>query len=169
MTYWHIRDTVVWLTFHLLKFSNFLTQIDKLKRCWINTTLLPITINTLPLMVFVCIMLMKTLLLTSPCCCFTVGLICKWDFTHESKDSIYTKRVLYYYLHSWIGWREQIIFLVGLGYRVIVPSLRGFGETVSIHSKIYWYVMCFHAIYRMRLQIRQNMVLAPYLKTWLLF
>ncbi|XP_037030773.1 bifunctional epoxide hydrolase 2-like [Bradysia coprophila] len=29
----------------------------------------------------------------------------------------------------WIGWREQIQFLVELGYRVIVPSLRGFGET----------------------------------------
>ncbi|KAI7871520.1 Alpha/Beta hydrolase protein [Spinellus fusiger] len=29
----------------------------------------------------------------------------------------------------WIGWREQIPFLVNLGYRVIVPSLRGFGET----------------------------------------
>ncbi|RCH79176.1 hypothetical protein CU098_005202 [Rhizopus stolonifer] len=29
----------------------------------------------------------------------------------------------------WIGWREQIHFLVQLGYRVIVPTLRGFGET----------------------------------------
>ncbi|KAI9269890.1 Alpha/Beta hydrolase protein [Sporodiniella umbellata] len=29
----------------------------------------------------------------------------------------------------WIGWREQIYFLASLGYRVIVPSLRGFGET----------------------------------------
>ncbi|CAO3655431.1 unnamed protein product [Mucor hiemalis] len=29
----------------------------------------------------------------------------------------------------WLGWREQIHFLVQLGYRVIVPTLRGFGET----------------------------------------
>ncbi|KAF7729755.1 hypothetical protein EC973_003833 [Apophysomyces ossiformis] len=29
----------------------------------------------------------------------------------------------------WFGWREQISFLVQLGYRVIVPTLRGFGET----------------------------------------
>ncbi|KAI8967459.1 Alpha/Beta hydrolase protein [Mycotypha africana] len=29
----------------------------------------------------------------------------------------------------WLGWREQIPFLVQLGYRVIAPSLRGFGET----------------------------------------
>ncbi|KAI9481602.1 MAG: Alpha/Beta hydrolase protein [Benjaminiella poitrasii] len=29
----------------------------------------------------------------------------------------------------WLGWREQIPFLTELGYRVIVPSLRGFGET----------------------------------------
>ncbi|KAI8990332.1 Alpha/Beta hydrolase protein [Pilobolus umbonatus] len=29
----------------------------------------------------------------------------------------------------WLGWREQIQFLSQLGYRVIVPSLRGFGET----------------------------------------
>ncbi|KAI8888328.1 alpha/beta-hydrolase [Backusella circina FSU 941] len=29
----------------------------------------------------------------------------------------------------WLGWREQISFLVDLGYRVIVPSLRGFGES----------------------------------------
>ncbi|CEI89012.1 hypothetical protein RMCBS344292_03387 [Rhizopus microsporus] len=29
----------------------------------------------------------------------------------------------------WIAWREQIPFLVNLGYRVIVPSLRGFGES----------------------------------------
>ncbi|GAA5808930.1 hypothetical protein MFLAVUS_002329 [Mucor flavus] len=29
----------------------------------------------------------------------------------------------------WLGWREQIPFLVNLGYRVIVPTLRGFGET----------------------------------------
>ncbi|KAL1936037.1 hypothetical protein VTP01DRAFT_171 [Rhizomucor pusillus] len=29
----------------------------------------------------------------------------------------------------WLGWRNQIPFLAKLGYRVIVPSLRGFGET----------------------------------------
>ncbi|KAF7729754.1 hypothetical protein EC973_003832 [Apophysomyces ossiformis] len=29
----------------------------------------------------------------------------------------------------WLGWREQIDFLANLGYRVIVPSLRGFGES----------------------------------------
>lgn len=37
--------------------------------------------------------------------------------------------------NSWIGWREQIPMLVELGYRVIVPSFRGFGETVSIYKK----------------------------------
>ncbi len=36
------------------------------------------------------------------------------------------------FIHSWIGWREQIYLLSELGYRVIVPSLRGFGETVSL-------------------------------------
>ncbi|KAI8086621.1 Alpha/Beta hydrolase protein [Halteromyces radiatus] len=34
----------------------------------------------------------------------------------------------------WLGWREQIPFLVELGYRVIVPSLRGFGETEAPES-----------------------------------
>jgi pimeloyl-ACP methyl ester carboxylesterase len=34
-------------------------------------------------------------------------------------------------LSSWIGWREQIFFLAKMGYRVLVPSLRGFGETVN--------------------------------------
>ncbi|KAG1152505.1 hypothetical protein G6F37_000353 [Rhizopus arrhizus] len=29
----------------------------------------------------------------------------------------------------WLAWREQIHVLVNLGYRVIVPSLRGFGES----------------------------------------
>ncbi|KAI7886113.1 alpha/beta-hydrolase [Lichtheimia hyalospora FSU 10163] len=29
----------------------------------------------------------------------------------------------------WLGWRYQIPFFAKLGYRVIVPSLRGFGET----------------------------------------
>ncbi|KAG0173547.1 hypothetical protein DFQ28_002149 [Apophysomyces sp. BC1034] len=29
----------------------------------------------------------------------------------------------------WLGWREQIQFLVNLGYRVIVPSMRGFGQS----------------------------------------
>ncbi|KAI8073102.1 Alpha/Beta hydrolase protein [Gongronella butleri] len=29
----------------------------------------------------------------------------------------------------WLGWREQIPFLASLGYRVIVPTLRGFGES----------------------------------------
>ncbi|KAI8366840.1 Alpha/Beta hydrolase protein [Radiomyces spectabilis] len=31
----------------------------------------------------------------------------------------------------WLGWREQIFFLSQLGYRVIVPSMRGFGGTES--------------------------------------
>jgi pimeloyl-ACP methyl ester carboxylesterase len=36
-------------------------------------------------------------------------------------------------MNSWIGWREQIYLLAELGYRVIVPSLRGFGGTVSFY------------------------------------
>ena len=34
-----------------------------------------------------------------------------------------------------LGWREQIPFLAKLGYRVVVPTLRGFGETVSSRSR----------------------------------
>ncbi|KAI7879440.1 alpha/beta-hydrolase [Lichtheimia hyalospora FSU 10163] len=29
----------------------------------------------------------------------------------------------------WLGWREQIPFLAKLGYRVIVPTIRGYGES----------------------------------------
>ncbi|ORX95584.1 alpha/beta-hydrolase [Basidiobolus meristosporus CBS 931.73] len=34
----------------------------------------------------------------------------------------------------WYGWRHQIKFLAGQGYRVICPDLRGYGQTDSPHS-----------------------------------
>ncbi|KAJ2339122.1 hypothetical protein GGF43_006713, partial [Coemansia sp. RSA 2618] len=34
----------------------------------------------------------------------------------------------------WYGWRFQIPFLVSLGYRVVVPDMRGYGQTDATHA-----------------------------------
>ncbi|KAG2204320.1 hypothetical protein INT47_009362 [Mucor saturninus] len=55
----------------------------------------------------------------------------RMHYVDENSQSPKALLLIHGWPDLWIGWREQIPFLVQLGYRVIVPSLRGFGETVS--------------------------------------
>ncbi|KAL7311009.1 hypothetical protein PS15m_008831 [Mucor circinelloides] len=53
----------------------------------------------------------------------------RMHYVDENSSSSKALLLIHGWPDLWIGWREQISFLVELGYRVIVPSLRGFGET----------------------------------------
>ncbi|KAG0173548.1 hypothetical protein DFQ28_002148 [Apophysomyces sp. BC1034] len=61
--------------------------------------------------------------------CFVNGI--KLHYVDENPSGKHAIILFHGFPDLWIGWREQIPFLVQLGYRVIVPSLRGFGETDS--------------------------------------
>ncbi|ORX54503.1 alpha/beta-hydrolase [Hesseltinella vesiculosa] len=50
-------------------------------------------------------------------------------YVDENSSAAKALLLLHGWPDLWLGWREQIPFLVSMGYRVIVPSLRGFGET----------------------------------------
>ncbi|KAI8142744.1 Alpha/Beta hydrolase protein [Fennellomyces sp. T-0311] len=53
----------------------------------------------------------------------------KIHYVDESHSSEKALLLIHGWPDLWCGWREQIPFLVNLGYRVIAPTLRGFGET----------------------------------------
>ncbi|KAI9246218.1 Alpha/Beta hydrolase protein [Phascolomyces articulosus] len=53
----------------------------------------------------------------------------RMHYIDENQSSNKPLLLLHGWPDLWCGWREQIPFLAGLGYRVIVPTLRGFGET----------------------------------------
>lgn len=69
---------------------------------------------------------MRISLLPRPYSLFTVGLTCKSNSTF---DTFFIIQLIHTY-SSWLGWREQIPFLAKLGYRVIAPTIRGYGESV---------------------------------------
>ncbi|KAI8137136.1 Alpha/Beta hydrolase protein [Fennellomyces sp. T-0311] len=51
------------------------------------------------------------------------------QYIDENQSSEKALLLIHGWPDLWCGWREQIPFLAKLGYRVIVPTLRGFGET----------------------------------------
>ncbi|CAO3684646.1 unnamed protein product [Rhizopus stolonifer] len=53
----------------------------------------------------------------------------RMHYVDENSSSDKALLLIHGWPDLWLGWREQIHFLVSLGYRVIVPTLRGFGET----------------------------------------
>ncbi|KAL0095611.1 Alpha/Beta hydrolase protein [Phycomyces blakesleeanus] len=61
--------------------------------------------------------------------CNTNGI--RMHYVDENPSSKEVLLLIHGWPDLWLGWREQIGFLVNLGYRVVVPTLRGFGETES--------------------------------------
>ncbi|KAI9009333.1 Alpha/Beta hydrolase protein [Phycomyces nitens] len=61
--------------------------------------------------------------------CNTNGI--RLHYVDENSSSKEVLILIHGWPDLWLGWREQIGFLVNLGYRVIVPTLRGFGESES--------------------------------------
>lgn len=53
----------------------------------------------------------------------------RMHYVDENSSSKKPLLLLHGWPDLWLGWREQIPFLVEMGYRVIAPTLRGFGET----------------------------------------
>ncbi|KAI9246230.1 Alpha/Beta hydrolase protein [Phascolomyces articulosus] len=51
------------------------------------------------------------------------------QYIDENQSSKNALLLLHGWPDLWCGWREQIPYLAKLGYRVVVPTLRGFGET----------------------------------------
>ncbi|KAI8138010.1 Alpha/Beta hydrolase protein [Fennellomyces sp. T-0311] len=51
------------------------------------------------------------------------------QYIDENQSSKKVLLLIHGWPDLWCGWREQIPFLVNLGYRVVVPTLRGYGET----------------------------------------
>ncbi|KAI8877153.1 alpha/beta-hydrolase [Backusella circina FSU 941] len=62
----------------------------------------------------------------------------RMHYVDENTTSSRVLLLLHGWPDLWIGWREQIFLLAKLGYRVVVPTLRGFGETEAPeHSSEY--------------------------------
>ncbi|KAI9496549.1 Alpha/Beta hydrolase protein [Zychaea mexicana] len=53
----------------------------------------------------------------------------RMHYIDENQSSKKALLLIHGWPDLWCGWREQIPFLVKLGYRVVVPTLRGFGES----------------------------------------
>ena len=53
---------------------------------------------------------------------------------------LFIQTMFFWHNCFWLGWRQQIPYLTKLGYRVIVPSLRGCGETVKRKTRIIYNV-----------------------------
>ncbi|CAO3638582.1 unnamed protein product [Cunninghamella blakesleeana] len=59
----------------------------------------------------------------------------QYEYIDENSSSKKPILLIHGWPNLWLGWREQIPFLVELGYRVIAVNLRGFGNTYSPADK----------------------------------